>query len=360
MESFLAEGSDGRIPELDVSAFQQQASYVLTRSYTSTSCPIPVVSPDSTRTAKFNITSGNFLALGSLYFSYTVREKGTGILHPASALGATIWRRMIIKVSGATVEDISHVNRLEAQIANFAGTNKKRDYGNAAFGWEALTDEGVDGIAMPIFANQSKNVTWRPLCSGFLQCGKFLPQMGAASGLQIELECSDFLDAVVNATGLSANWELVDLKCHIADVVLDSSMTESFADMLVRGESILIPFQANHIDKMFIPAAANVVDLTVARQFSRLATVTCTLEDAAGVPADATAPEVHKKSMINHFLPVASRETVESYLAVNNKRYPQFNTKGCQQHFIRLLQTLGIHNSTSHSSNLSYHGYSGT
>ena len=206
MESFLAEGSDGRIPELDVSAFQQQACYVLARAYTTTSCPIPVVSPDSTRTAKFNITSGNFLDLGSLFFSYTVRNtSGQLVLHPASALGATFWRRMIIKVSGATVEDISHVNRLEAQIANFAGTNKKRDYGNAAFGWQTLTDEGIDGTAMPIPATQTKNATWRPLCSGFLQCGKFLPQRGAASGLQVELECSDFLDAVVNATGLSAN-----------------------------------------------------------------------------------------------------------------------------------------------------------
>ena len=97
MESFLAEGRDGKIPELDVSAFQQQASYVLSRSYTTTSCPIPVVAPDTTRTAKFNITSGNFLDLGSLFFSYTVRnESGQNSLYPVSALGATFWRRMIL------------------------------------------------------------------------------------------------------------------------------------------------------------------------------------------------------------------------------------------------------------------------
>ena len=63
--------------------------------------------------------------------------------------------------------------------------------------------------------------------------------------------------------------------------------------------------------------------------------------------------------MLNQFLPVASRETVESYLAVNSKRYPQFNAVGCQQHLIRLMQTLGIYNSVSHATNLSYYGYSG-
>ena len=87
--------------------------------------------------------------------------------------------------------------------------------------------------------------------------------------MQIELECEDFLNAIVNTAGLSDKWELFDLKCHVADVVLDSSYTESFASMLVTGQSILIPFQANEMQKMFIPAGANVVDLTLAKQYSR-------------------------------------------------------------------------------------------
>ena len=371
MESFLAEGQDGRIPELDVSAFKNQASYVLSRNYCTHSCPAPAVSPNSTRTAKFNISSGNFIDPGSIWFSYTCRNLGVGangaaagVLHPVSALGATFWRRMIIKYSGATVEDISHVNRLEAQIANFASCNKKRDYGSAAFGWQTLTDEGIDGLAMPIPAGGKKNVTWRPLCSGFLQSGKFLPLMGGSSALSVEIECTDFTDAIIdNGAAVSQQWELTELKLHYADVVLDSAMTESFADMLVAGESILIPFQANNIDKIFISGGANVVDLTVARQFSRLATVTCTLEGSTTAADSAingtSAAVAHRKPMLNHFLPVASRETVESYLSLNSKRWPQFNTVGCQQHFIRLMQTLGIYNSVSHATNLSYHGYSG-
>ena len=215
---------------------------------------------------------------------------------------------------------------------------------------------------MPIPAGGSKNVTWRPLSSGFMSCGKFLPLMGSSSGLSIEIECSDFEDAIINQNdpaNVSTKWELVELKLHYADVVLDSAMTESFADMLVAGESILIPFQANHIDKMFIAGGANVVDLTVARQFSRLATVTATLEGPVPTIDGTDAANAHKKPMLDHFLPVASRETVESYLALNSKRWPQYNAVGCQQHLIRLMQGLGIYNSVSHATNISYHGYCG-
>ena len=70
MESVLAQGNDQRIPELDVSVYQNQASYVIKREMTSTTCPTPVISPNSNRTAKFNIVDGNFLDLSSLQFSF--------------------------------------------------------------------------------------------------------------------------------------------------------------------------------------------------------------------------------------------------------------------------------------------------
>ena len=74
---------------------------------------------------------------------------------------------------------------------------------------------------------------------------------GAAGGLQLELEVADLLDACLNVAGKSAKWELRDLQCHVDSLVLASEMTSSFADMLIQGESILIPFQANSMDVQF-------------------------------------------------------------------------------------------------------------
>ena len=105
MESVLAQGSDQRIPELDVSVYMNQASYVIKREQTSTTCPTPAVSPNSVRTAKFNIVDGIFLDLSTLHFSFSIHNLDTAnghILTPASAIPHCWWRRAIVKVNGAT------------------------------------------------------------------------------------------------------------------------------------------------------------------------------------------------------------------------------------------------------------------
>ncbi len=48
---------------------------------------------------------------------------------------------------------------------------------------------------------------------------------------------------------------------------------------------------------------------------------------------------------------------MESYIQVNNKRFPQFNTQGTKQHMQRLLRGLGTFGSMSHASAISEAGY---
>ena len=81
---------------------------------------------------------------------------------------------------------------------------------------------------------------------------------GAAGGLQIELECADLTHACLNVAGKSATWDLSDLQCHVDSVQLASEMTSSFADMLIQGESILIPYQANSMDVQYPNTFASV------------------------------------------------------------------------------------------------------
>ena len=366
MESVLAQGTDQRIPELDVSVYQNQASYVIKREQTSTTCPTPAISPSSVRTAKFNIVDGNFLDLSTLHFTFTVvnldNTDGNSTLTPASAIPHCWWRGAIVKVNGATVEDVNHLSRLEEQITRFCAPNKRRNWGDAGTGWATLTDLSTDAVSKSIPRFSSKRVTWRPVSLGFLQCGKYLPMMGgAAGGLQIELECADLLDACLNVAGRSATWELRDLQCHVSSVQLASEMTSSFADMLIAGESILIPYQANSMDVQYLTGAQN-VNLSLAKQFSRLATVFVSLEDGAGAtaPTALEGPQALTKSMNNFSLPAASADgpnAVESYIQVNNQRWPQFNTVGTKHHFMRLLQCLGVWNSISHSVCISAAGY---
>ena len=360
MESILASGTDERIPELDVSVYENQASYVVKREQTSTTCPTPVLSPGSVRTGKISVVDGNFLDLSTLHFTFTVKNKDTAdnhVLRPASAIPHCWFRRLIIKCNGSTVEDINNLSRIEEQITRFVSTNKRRNWGDAGHGWETLTDLSTDALAKPIGVSGEQTVTWRPVSSGFLQCGKYLPMMGgAAGGLSFELETADLTDACVNAAGISADWEIKNLKLHVDSVQLTSEMTASYADMLING-SIIIPYQANACDVQYFANTGGNMIISLAKQYSRLATVFVSLEDAQAAAPSNDAPGALTKSMNNFYLAKESTETVASYIQVNNQRWPQFDTVGTKHHFHRLMQALGIWDSWSHASNMSAPGY---
>ena len=356
MESIIAAGEDAQIPELDVSVYQNQASFVVKREQTTTTCATPVINPGSVRTAKLTVVDGNFLDLSTLHFSLLVRNTSTTqSLQPLSAIPHCWFRRMIIRVNGAVCEDINFLSRIENQISQFVSTNKRRNWGDAGHGWAALTDLATDAVSKDIHFQDathtgSQRVTWRPLSSGFLQQKRLLPMLGGASGgLSIELECADLVDACSGAANTSQEWQLEQIQLHVDSVQLTSEMTSNFADMLIRGESILMPFTANACDVMYLNGGSEQV-LSLAKQYSRLATVGVSLGVAAG---DTVATSL----MNNQYLAAESAETVESYIQVNNQRFPQFNITGIRQHYHRLLQALGVWNSASHAVNISAKGY---
>jgi len=179
--------------------------------------------------------------------------------------------------------------------------------------------------------------------------------MGGAGGLSFELELADPTDAIVNAANKSTDWSITNFTLHVDSVQLTSEVTNSFADMLTN-QPIIIPYQANSVDVQYLTGGPNVV-LTLAKQFSRLATVFVSLENA---PADAItndAAGARKKSMNNFYLPKESAETVASHITVNNMRWPNFDTEGVKQHYMRLQQSLGVWNSISHATNISAVGF---
>lgn len=352
MESIISSGTDAPIPELDPQVYQNQASFVIRREQTSSTCATPVISPTGVRTAKLTVVDGNFLDLSTLTFSFLVRNNsGADVLRPLSAIPHHWWRRIVIKCNGATVEDLQQTGRVEEQISRFVSTNKRRNWGDIGHGWDTLTDASTDALAKTIAHTTASKVTWRPLSSGFLQMRKYLPMMGGASGgLSIELECADAIDACHNAANHSTEWQIENIQLHVDSVQLTSEMTQNFADMLIRGESILLPYQGNACDVMYLNGGSTQV-LSLAKQYSRLATVIVSL----GI-ADATTT-VQTKAGNNAYLAQASSETVSSFCQVNNQRWPQFDTVGTKQHFMRLLQGLGVLNSASHSVCISAAGY---
>ena len=61
--------------------------------------------------------------------------------------------------------------------------------------------------------------------------------------------------------------------------------------------------------------------------------------------------------MNNFYLDPLSTETIRSFISVNNKRQPDFDTIGAVQHFRRLLAGMGTLPSTVHAADISDAAY---
>jgi hypothetical protein len=358
MESILSAGDDQIIPELSPEVYQNQASYIVSRSQTRTTCPTPVLSSNGVRTAKISIVDGNFLDLSTCWFSFIVRNTSTDAhpLQPTDAIPSNWFRRCIVKVNGAVVDDVLHMNRVEQQIERFVSTNKKRNWGDAGHGWETLDDTGI-GVSKKIKNGQARRVTWRPLSLGFLQAQKLLPCLGgAASGLTFEFELEDATKACLDAANHSTKWQLESFSCHIDSVQCTSEFTASMADMLIRGESILIPYSTNVCDVQFLQVGGSYT-LSLAKQYSRLATVFVSL----GVADDNTS--VHTKEANNFFLSrnakVPGAGELATYIQIGNQRWPVFDQEGTKEAFHRLIQATGTWNSTAHAICIGADAYEG-
>ncbi len=183
---------------------------------------------------------------------------------------------------------------------------------------------------------------------------------GAASGLCIELECADANAAVHTAANHSTDWQIEQLQCHVDSCQLSSTMTSDFADILIRGESILIPYSTNSCDVIFTQGQGPSLTLSLAKSYSRLATVFVSL---GAVEPAAEETNCMVKDMNNFYLPSTASHVgpleVESHIQVNQKRMPQFNITGPAQHYHRLIQALGVWNSASHSINIPQEKYGG-
>ncbi len=115
----------------------------------------------------------------------------------------------------------------------------------------------------------------------------------------------------------------------------------------------MLPFQANACDVMYLTGGTNTT-LSLGKQCSRLATVTVSL----GMP-DATTNAMTKEMDYFYLAQTAVSEDapIQSYIQLNNQRWPQFDITGTKQHFMRMLQGLGVLKSASHSVNIVAQGY---
>jgi len=355
MESILSGGQDFLLPGLSYDLSGDQASYVVSRRQSQINSNVPTAGPNDVRQVTFNIADpSGFLDLSSLCFQWTVvNSHATAALQPLSAVPHCCWSRMILSISSAVAEDIQLMSRLEEQLNRFLPLEKRRAASAMGFGLASGTENGADHLARPVAANGGEQrVVWRPLSSGILNSGKLFPGMLlGASGLKITLEVPAASEIARDHANDSQTFSYKELVCHIDSLQLEESISSQYANMLLSGRSIMIPYQTwdNTLQHLTVQSGSQTCN--IAKNFTRLATVFASLAQEEPV-VTANLAGVQGKLQNQFYLGDQAAGDVESFITINNKRMPDFNTIGTQMHMKRLLSAMGTYSSVAHGSNI--------
>ncbi len=363
MESVLSSGSDFLLPGLSYDLAGDQASYVVSRRQTQITCNVPTAGPSDVRQVTFKVADpSGFLDLSSLCFQWTVDNAHANYaLTPLSAVPHCCWSRMIISISSAVAEDIQHLSRTEEMLNRFLPYEKRRAAAAMGFGLASSSENGADHMPRTVAAaHGQQRVVWRPLSSGLLNSGKLFPGMLlGAGGMSITLEIPAASEIARNhATTDSQTFSYKDLICHVDSLQLEESISSQYANMLLSGRSIMIPYQTwdNTLQHLTVQTGAQTCN--IARNFTRLASVFASFAKEEGV-VTADLAGVQGKLQNNFYLADQSvaNGDVESWITLNNKRMPDFNTIGTQMHLKRLLSCVGTYSSVAHGTNINDEAY---
>jgi hypothetical protein len=275
------------------------------------------------------LASDQFIDLSSLVVSVMVSVGLVGIATPLVQSGHALFSRLRFIVSGTVVEDIEMFNVASQCFHRFLSAEKKSNTEQVGFGPNAFP------------ANGHRNVLMFPKISGLCNQPLWLPGFAlGAAGCVMELHLCDGNEVFESDVGQNTEYALSDCRV-LADVyTLSNELHDTFSKHILSGRSLVFPIKTLVNTQFQLQAATPSFVLSIMRAFSRLnscfvlmhATPTATLRD------------------VNNFIMSGDPELINARLTCGSKQYPDGHPiTGSAQFFLRLLQTLGIVHSGSHT-----------
>ena len=148
------------------------------------------------------------------------------------------------------------------------------------------------------------------------------------------------------------DFTLTDVKALCTMQTISDELMNSFQGQLLNGTALRIPIKKVESMWSYIPNnTASKFSIPMSRTYTRL----CSLFASFVKEPDASTP---KLKLCNQFYThTGSVETLEYSLQMGTRRVPDNNVVGFSESWMRLLNCIGIGNSLSHSTGISYADY---
>ena len=206
-----------------------------------------------------------------------------------------------------------------------------------------------------IAPGQSAQLIFTPQL-GILKAGKALPVKYAP--IQLEITFAE-PDAVVLAERLmhpdehaqrsTTNYTISQLEVYASQILLDSALQNSYANLLLSPRSLQMAFRTCHVQQAIIPNGSTSTQISLTRALSRLdaifVTFTANIDGAVGINHPAVSffnpgrspPGPAGAKAYSHFA-----RDLEFQIQVGSSVFPTSPARSLGEHFMYLLESLDL------------------
>ena len=295
----------------------------------------------------------------SVVFSANFNPVG-GTCFPASPDANVLFERIDLRLGGQLIESVTEANRVNELFTRLTmSPQKKVNLAQMGFGTQVPTTEPDWSSAQNHEAGvvaATKRIHWKCNVSGLLTQHLWIP-LYALSGLGLVVNMflapgAESLIASTDGATYVQDYTLTDVKSLCTMCTISDQLMESFQGQLLNGTALRIPIKKVESMWSYIP---NNIPSKFSIPMSRTYTRLCSLFASFVQEPNPATP---KLKLCNQFYThTASAETLEYSLQMGTRRVPDNNVVGFSESWMRLLNCIGIGNSLSHSTGISFADY---
>lgn len=336
LEDVVAGSDETLLSSLDFS-LGPSANYVTNRrSTTWYPSGASTFSSNGVRVARIVLSGEGWLDPSTIRISMKMRNTSATLpLKPLTGPWAFINRATLL-MNGTVVEDVHHANRVTEMLYRFMPA----DY---------AANESIEGFMQKqIQAGAAYTVFLKPIFFGLLRSDKMLPIRYAP--VQLQLYIADSAECVETGGGWSTSWEISQIEVKADILTLDSSLDQSYANMLLQNKALTIPITTMHTQ--FQSITPPTLGVPISRAISRLKGIFISFGTALD---NAPHRFVHPNllGIDNHAAGRVSDLSLSCQISIGSKLFPERPIASLAEFFEHLRKAVNLHDSDIKSVNIS-------
>jgi hypothetical protein len=240
--------------------------------------------------------------------------------------------RATMLLNGTVCEDVFYANRVSEMMYRFMPT----DY---------LVNEATEGFGTPtrqIAAGQSYTVFLKPVFFGLLRSDKMLPIRYCP--VQLQMYIADTAECISEGANRSSNWEISQIEVKADILTLDSSLDQSYANMLLQSKALTIPIAT--LTAQYQSVIPPTLGVPISRAISRLKGVFVSFGTAATGMSPVVFPHPNQLGSDEYAAGRARDLSLNFQMSIGSKLFPERAISSAAEFYEHLRKTVALHDTS--------------